>query len=110
MGRELTTHGCGKSWLQRGNRTGHCSQCHETFEGNTLFDAHFDRTGGGLRCRDPREMKINGEPLVFDGAHGDGSWRGASTIFDPSAIWGTPGTSGRATNFRTSESTSGGES
>ena len=67
----LTTHAaCGKSWKQRGNRTGHCSGCHKTFEGLSLFDAH--RRGGV--CADPREMKVGGLPLRFDGTHGDGSW------------------------------------
>lgn len=93
--RELTTHGCGKSWLQRGDRTGHCSACHNTFEGNTLFDAHFDRTGGDLICRDPAEMTINKEPLTFDPTHGDGSWSAPRSVFDPSRIWGKGGTSTR---------------
>ena len=51
----LTTHGCGKSWKQRGNRTGHCGRCHETFEGTALFDSHFIRQSDGtVRCKDPR--------------------------------------------------------
>lgn len=67
----LTTHAaCGKSWKQRGNRTGHCSGCHETFEGVTLFDLH--RRGGV--CADPKEMTVAGKPLRFDDTHGDGSW------------------------------------
>lgn len=67
----LTTHAaCGKSWKQRGNRTGHCSGCHQTFEGTTLFDLH--RRGGV--CADPKEMTVGGKPLRFDGTHGDGSW------------------------------------
>lgn len=72
----LTTHGCGKSWRQRGNRTGHCSGCHETFEGLSLFDAH--RKGGV--CADPRKMVVNGAPLTFDGTHGDGSWSARNTF------------------------------
>lgn len=72
---QLTTHGCGKSWKQRGNRTGHCARCHNTFEGERLFDAHFVRVGNGVECRDPASMLFNKRPLVFDGTFGDGSWR-----------------------------------
>lgn len=72
----LTTHGCGKSWRQRGNRTGHCGGCHETFEGGSLFDAHLvHEKDGSLTHLDPRTMTFNRAPLVFDGSHGDGSWR-----------------------------------
>ncbi|MFK4760324.1 hypothetical protein ACI3KS_05250 [Microbacterium sp. ZW T5_45] len=71
-GPALTVHAaCGKSWKQRGNRTGHCSGCHQTFEGVTLFDQH--RRGGV--CADPRSLTAEGLPLIFDGTHGDGSWR-----------------------------------
>lgn len=67
----LTVHAaCGKSWKQRGNRTGHCSGCHETFEGVSLFDLH--RRGGV--CADPREMVVEGKPLTLNTTHGDGSW------------------------------------
>lgn len=35
------SHGaCGKTWEQAGNKSGHCSGCHETFYGLTAFDAH----------------------------------------------------------------------
>lgn len=72
----LTTHGCGKSWRQRGNRTSHCGGCHETFEGLTLFDAHLTHAADGtLTHLKPSEMTFNGKPLAFDGSHGDGSWR-----------------------------------
>lgn len=55
----LTSHGaCGKSWPQRGNRTGHCSACHETFEGLTLFDAHRVVGADGKRvCLDPSALE-----------------------------------------------------
>lgn len=73
----LTVHGeCGKSWKQRGNRTGHCSGCHHTFEGQSLFDAH--RKGGV--CADPAGMVIAGEPLRFDPTHGDGAWSARNTF------------------------------
>jgi hypothetical protein len=93
MGKTLTTHGCGKSWLQRGDRTGHCGGCHVTFEGNALFDAHLRRgADGSLIHLDPAGMKFKGEPLVFDGTYGDGSWSAARTFFDPGAVWGRGGT------------------
>ena len=69
-----TAHGvCGKTWKQRGNRTGHCSGCHETFEGETLFDAHRVTLDDGTRgCLDPAAMKHAGQPLRLI----NGSWRG----------------------------------
>lgn len=64
---------CGAVWRQRGNRTGHCSRCHLTWEGISLFDAH-QSTGpdGHTICKAPTEMTVKGEPLRFV----DGSWRG----------------------------------
>lgn len=63
------SHGaCGKSWVQRGNRTSHCSQCHETFEGITLFDRHQVRRDGVIVCLDPQAL--DGARLVGD------TWRG----------------------------------
>ena len=88
----LTTHGCGKSWRQRGNRTGHCARCHNTFEGEKLLDAHFIRTDAGLECRDPASMVFNKRPLVFDGTYGDGSW--SRTDLTDTAF-GARGSSGR---------------
>jgi hypothetical protein len=71
----LTTHGCGKSWKQRGSRTSHCGGCHETFEGLTLFDAHLvHEKDGSLTHLDPRSMRFNGKPLKFDASYGDGAW------------------------------------
>lgn len=71
---ELTTHGaCGKSWRQRGNTTGHCARCHETFEGLGLFDWHQVVQGDGtVKCRDLRSGAAirRGLRLV------DGTWRG----------------------------------
>ncbi|PPF56068.1 hypothetical protein C5B94_03875 [Clavibacter michiganensis] len=70
----LTTHAaCGKSWRQRGNRTGHCAACHETFEGITAFDAHqAQQPDGSVKCRDPRDTSVNGHTLRLV----DGTWRG----------------------------------
>ncbi len=70
----LTTHGqCGKSWIQRGNRTGHCSGCHETFEGLAVFDAHrYTNDAGQRACRNPADVKVGGEHLEMV----EGTWRG----------------------------------
>lgn len=71
----LVTHGCGRSWRQRGNRTSHCGGCHQTFEGLSLFDAHLEHGADGtLTHLDPAEMKYRGLPLVLDARYGDGSW------------------------------------
>jgi hypothetical protein len=70
----LTTHGaCGKTWKQRGNRTGHCAKCHETFEGITLFDWHqlLDDKGGVI-CRTQSDAKWISKGLRLV----DGTWRG----------------------------------
>lgn len=69
-----TAHGaCGKTWRQRGNRTGHCSGCHETFEGETVFDAHRVTDENGDRvCLAPSEVKIVGVALRVE----NGTWRG----------------------------------
>ena len=47
--------------------------CHETFEGETLFDAHRVTLEDGTRgCLDPATMKHAGQPLRLI----NGSWRG----------------------------------
>ena len=71
---ELTTHGaCGKSWKQRGNRTGHCAGCHETFEGLSLFDAHQRLAAdGSVICADPALMTYRQNKLRLV----EGTWRG----------------------------------
>lgn len=74
MMKELTYHGaCGKGWIQKGNRTGHCAKCHETFEGLTIFDAHQKiQDDGSVICQLPSDMIFAKEPLRFI----DGTWRG----------------------------------
>lgn len=70
----LTTHGaCGKTWKQRGNRTGHCAKCHETFEGIALFDWHqlLDDKGDVI-CRTPADEKWISKELRLI----EGTWRG----------------------------------
>lgn len=71
---ELTDPRCGKTWKQRGNTSGHCTGCHETFEGITLFDAHQRRDDESSKtiCLDPAKMTVGGKPLRLI----DRSWRG----------------------------------
>lgn len=80
----LTKHGaCEKTWQQRGNRTGHCAACHETFEGLAVFDAHRRLNDTGTRiCTDPALVMFRKEPLRLV----DGTWRGPER---PDNTWGT---------------------
>lgn len=69
----IASHGaCGKSWNQRGNRTGHCGACHETFEGLSLFGAHQRRSEEGkLFCLSPEAMEHpKGWPLKQEPKYG----------------------------------------
>lgn len=73
MGTKITHPTCGKSWNQHGNRTGHCSNCHETFEGLSLFDWHQTLADdGSVNCRDPRKPEFASKGLRLS----DGTWRG----------------------------------
>lgn len=64
---------CGKTITQKGNRTGHCSACCETFEGQTLFDAHQRvAADGSVVCLKAGSMTFQGARLRLV----DGSWRG----------------------------------
>lgn len=76
MNNHDTSHGqCGKTWKQRGNTTGHCSGCHETFEGEHLFDAHREYKDAAKTvrgCKVPQDMEYpKGYPLKSV----NGSWR-----------------------------------
>jgi hypothetical protein len=63
----------GHVWKQRGNVTGHCSKCHNTFEGLTLFDAHQRiLEDGSVMCLKPEFMTYKGQSL----REVDGAWRG----------------------------------
>ena len=77
----MVTHGkCGKSWVQRGDRTSHCGTCHETFSTLTAFDAHFLRDEAGRpHCGDPATMtRTNGAArFVIDT---DGHWNTARDV------------------------------
>lgn len=49
---------CGHAWHQYGNRTGHCSGCHQTFEGSALFDWHQRLTDDGeVICARPGDER-----------------------------------------------------
>lgn len=68
-----TSHGaCGRTWQQRGNRTGHCAGCHETFEGIALFDAHQTSDNGITVCKSPETME---HPRGWSLKQVNGSWR-----------------------------------
>lgn len=59
MSDEVTHSKCGRTWLQRGNRTGHCALCHESFEGVSLFDKHQRVSPDGfVTCVDPATMEF----------------------------------------------------
>jgi hypothetical protein len=70
----LTHHGaCGKGWKQRGNRTGHCAACHETFEGLSVFAAHRRQNEDGTAiCLQPAAVTYQKKPLRLI----EGTWRG----------------------------------
>lgn len=46
-------HKCNVIWRQSGNRTGHCSACHRTFDGVEAFDRHQTTHNGVVTCHDP---------------------------------------------------------
>ena len=75
MAATVTHPKCGKTWIQHGNRTGHCAKCHETFEGIAIFDMHQTLDDDGrVTCRDPNTITIGKAkaPLRLV----DDSWRG----------------------------------
>lgn len=58
-----TYDGSGCAWNQRGNETGHCSQCHRTFDSTEAFDWHQTVGERGMICRDPATiLKKDGSP------------------------------------------------
>ena len=76
------THGaCGKSWNQAGNKSGHCSNCHETYYGTTAFDAHQKLVADQIVC------ERRGEWWQDD----DGQWHKGRrlTAEEKKKIWGT---------------------
>ena len=63
---------CIKSCVRPTPSQAHCSVCHETFAGPTLFDAHRRGTVEARYCLDPAEMTDRGIPLRRDAY---GVWR-----------------------------------
>lgn len=63
-----TCSGCYSTWT--GNRACHCSHCHQTFGGLSLFDAHRGPKG----CKTPQEA---GATRLVDGV-----WRGPEYVPD----------------------------
>lgn len=64
---------CKQCWVQHGNASGHCSQCHATFYGERAFNNHqlHDRADGGPTCIDPMERAVTTErPGYFLDAEG----------------------------------------
>lgn len=85
----IVAHGqCGKQWTQIGNRTGHCSGCHETFSGLSAFDAHQSVVDDRNVCKKPENAGLVARPdrnipdLMIWGQKGA----------PPGEIWGTPDT------------------
>lgn len=71
---QVVTHGaCGKSWIQRGDRTSHCPSCHDTFAALRLFDLH--RRNG--TCVPPATIMERGEWLERDA---EGVWTSPGSI------------------------------
>ena len=67
----LTHPACGRTWRQKGNASGHCATCHETFYGITAFDAHLSRGDDGRPiCRHPDTITKPGPWWRDD----DGQW------------------------------------
>lgn len=51
-------HTCGTEWIQDDNETGHCSQCHETFDSLDAFDSHQVIRKQKLICRKPAKLGL----------------------------------------------------
>ena len=80
--KNLTFHGeCGKAWLQVGNRTSHCSGCHETFSSLRAFDMHQRIKDGKNVCLPPASTK---PPLVARvcGRTGEPIWGESGSLPD----------------------------
>jgi hypothetical protein len=90
----------------------HCSVCHETFAGPTLFDAHRRGTVDTRYCLDPAEMTDRGEPLRKDdrGVWRSGAARPETGSGEPQTAEGTlVGVTPRADEPDGSEAFSGGD-
>lgn len=50
--------GCGAVWRQRGNSSGHCTSCHETFRSLSAFKKHQRMHGPKNVCLHPTEVGL----------------------------------------------------
>jgi hypothetical protein len=87
------SHGCGETWQQVGNKTGHCAGCHRTFDGVEAFDRHSIVIDGKVVCRDPGTLTRRGGEALYVSRVGDGLcdtgtvyWRIAPTERDKAAL------------------------
>jgi hypothetical protein len=71
-GTGITCSGCPAQWT--GASRAHCSGCHRTFSGATLFDAHRSPRGPRGTCLDPATLTVtDGSPRM---RLRDGIWAG----------------------------------
>ena len=56
----------GHVWRQSGNRTGHCSACHRTFDSGDAFDAHQRISDGVVTCLNPSTATHQDGRAVFE--------------------------------------------
>jgi hypothetical protein len=71
--------GCGRRWNSA--RIHHCSACHHSFSGGSLFDTHRTRRGTHGGCLDPARLRTGGGRLRLL----DGVWCGPAR---PEDTWG----------------------
>jgi hypothetical protein len=70
-GSAITCSGCDAVWT--GSAAAHCSGCHRSFSGATLFDRHRSVAGERGRCTDPATLaRPDGQPIC---ELRDGMWR-----------------------------------
>lgn len=55
-----TCHKCQKTITYRGDATGHCAKCHETFSSESAFDAHQRLEEGKVTCLNPATYQTEG--------------------------------------------------
>jgi hypothetical protein len=86
---------CGAVWRQRGNLTGHCTACHQTFQGIELFDRHQSTDADGrTHCRAGSEIRLGKAEHRLELI--DGVWRGPR--MSPETIAARFGGTERASN------------
>lgn len=68
----ITCSGCTNTWT--GVNRAHCSNCHATFSGPSLFDRHRHNRGEHGGCDDPAGIRAQSGELVM--VSRDGVWSG----------------------------------